>query len=124
MNDDLWVGQRVPTVTTASRFDYELLDPRSLSSVQERIQLIASKIRLHAFTIVEIGRELLKIKQEVSHGQFGALLRAEFGWDERTAQRYISVAVAFDGKTDTVSVLPPMSVDSRRSQERCGRAPR
>jgi hypothetical protein len=58
--------------------------------------------------IIEIGRELTAAKALVGHGNWEAWLRAEFGWEERTAQRHISVYETFgksDRLTDTASVM-------------------
>ncbi|MGC4033637.1 MAG: DUF3102 domain-containing protein [Tepidisphaeraceae bacterium] len=53
--------------------------------------------------IVEIGTRLNVVKQHLPHGAFGDWLDAEFGWNERTAQRMMGVATTF--KSDTVSDL-------------------
>jgi hypothetical protein len=46
----------------------------------------------------------------LSHGQFGRWLSAEFGWSERTAQRFLQAAEVFGSKADTVSVLEPTAI--------------
>jgi hypothetical protein len=51
------------------------------------------------------GQALIAVKKALPHGQFGPWLNAEFSWSERTAQRYMSAAEAFEGKSDTVSHL-------------------
>ena len=53
--------------------------------------------------IIEIGRRLSDAKKLVGHGKFLTWLAAEFKWEERTAQRFISVwllASKFDNLSD------------------------
>lgn len=42
-----------------------------------------------------MGRELIAAKAETAHGNWLAWLDDEFGWSERTARNYMSVAGAF-----------------------------
>jgi hypothetical protein len=57
-----------------------------------------------------IGRELILAKEDVDHGQWLPWLREKFGWDERTAQRYVGVAKVF--KSDSVSDLRTLTIDA------------
>ncbi|MGC4107040.1 MAG: DUF3102 domain-containing protein [Thermomicrobiales bacterium] len=56
--------------------------------------------------IIEMGRELIRVKGLLGHGQFGAWLEAEFGWSWKTANNFMNVAEHFSGKFETVSNLP------------------
>src|SRR5947208_15313192 len=40
-------------------------------------------------------RVTLAVKEALEHGHFGPWLKAEFGWGERTAQNFMSVAERF-----------------------------
>jgi len=79
-------------------FDYKALD----SDVRPRV--IDATTRLHVLErktgeqIVEIGRILMEVKERIGHGTFGEWLDAEFGWTDRTAQRFIQVATAFENR--------------------------
>lgn len=42
-----------------------------------------------------MGNDLLAVKEALPHGQFGPWLKAEFGWSERSAQNFMSVAERF-----------------------------
>src|SRR5205823_6552311 len=55
--------------------------------------------------LIEVGRELLSVKGAVGHGHFGAWLKAEFGWTERTAQNLMSVAERFGANPKLLSHL-------------------
>ena len=54
--------------------------------------------------ILEIGRRLAECKKLVGRGNWLAWLDQQFGWDERTAQRFMSVH-EFAGKSDKLSDL-------------------
>ncbi|WP_233384651.1 DUF3102 domain-containing protein [Methylobacterium sp. C25] len=60
--------------------------------------------------VLAIGRDLKAAKTHLRHGQFGRWLREEFGWSERTAQRYMQAARVFGDEPDTVSDLAPGAV--------------
>jgi hypothetical protein len=50
------------------------------------------------------------VKILLPHGQFGPWLATEFGWTERTAQRFMRAVEVFGSKADTVSVLEPTAI--------------
>lgn len=85
------------------RFDYE-----SLGSFAGEVKAAAAKIRQSlkrsVQEAIEIGHSLLHVKNLVKHGEFGYWLQAEFGWSERTAQNFMSVAERF--APATVADLP------------------
>jgi hypothetical protein len=54
--------------------------------------------------VIEIGRLLIECKKRIGHGNWLSWLEREFGWSDRTAERYIS-ASELAGKFDTVSNL-------------------
>jgi hypothetical protein len=86
----------------APGFDYAALP----TDTTEILQSTASRIRDRmCASIVETGRDLIKIKSVLEHGAFGAWLNAEIGMTERTAQNYMSAA-ELAGKYETVSYLP------------------
>jgi Protein of unknown function (DUF3102) len=53
---------------------------------------------------IEIGTDLIKVKEALGHGSFGHWLEKQFG-EKRTAQRLMQIAVKFASKNDTVSHL-------------------
>lgn len=82
-------------------FDYESVEPEYRTMIESRTQTIKERIRKTAQDIVEIGEMLTDVKECLPHGQFTLWLQIEFGWDVRSAQRFMSVAAMF--KSDTVS---------------------
>src|SRR4051794_38530721 len=70
----------------------------------------ADRIKQHMRgAILEVGTELLRIKERLLHGTFGKWLAAEFGLTERTAQNYMSAA-ELARECETVSVLRPKTL--------------
>jgi hypothetical protein len=60
-----------------------------------------------ATNIVDIGRELSRIRALLSHGEWGKWVSAELGISLRTAERFIRVAECLGAEIDTMSHLPP-----------------
>jgi hypothetical protein len=56
-------------------------------------------------SIVEIGQKLIAAKARVEHGEWLPWLATEFGWNARTAQKYMQVAEAFAIKYEPDSFL-------------------
>ncbi len=80
-------------------------------SLPERAQRIRDLVGTARVCIIEIGRELIAAKREVVHGDWLPWLRDEFGWTERTAQKYIAVAQAF-GKYELGSHFDGLTIDA------------
>ncbi|HEV2604767.1 MAG TPA: DUF3102 domain-containing protein [Microvirga sp.] len=79
----------------------------TLRGCAERIRAAHRDVTERVFLI---GRELAAAKVHLQHGHFRAWLQAEFGWSERTAQRYMQAVEVFGDKTDTVSVLEATAI--------------
>lgn len=92
-------------VVVAPGFNYSLI-----GDAADKVRSSAEKIRLTVQKtiedLIEVGQELLAVKEAVGHGHFGAWLRAEFGWTVRTAQNLMSVAERFGANTKLISHLP------------------
>lgn len=97
-------------VLRAGGFDYADLPAEVAVEARE----VADRVReAHARTVqtvIAMGRELLRVKGKLTHGQFGRWLDAEFGGGARTAQNYMSAAERFADKSETVSYLPTTTV--------------
>lgn len=59
---------------------------------------------------MEIGRDLLRMKERLGRGAFGPWITAEFSMTDRTAQNYMRAAMTLATKPEIVSVLPPVTV--------------
>jgi Protein of unknown function (DUF3102) len=85
----------------ATGFDYAALPAEISVEAKAAADRINGRMR---GTMIEVGTDLARVKDMLAHGQFGKWLKAEFGFSERTAERFIGAA-AFTVKHDTVSVL-------------------
>jgi hypothetical protein len=74
-----------------------------LSVLPELAREIRALIGVARASIVEIGEKLIAAKTQMEYGKWLPWLDREFGWNARTAQRYMQVAEAFSTKCDTVS---------------------
>jgi len=88
-------------------FDYALLPV----DVAVKAQTAASNIKLllkrTSEDIIEIGRELTAVKDQLPHGQFLPWIAAEFEMSERTARDFMQVADRFGGKSAIIADLKP-----------------
>lgn len=95
----------LPSINVGTRqsFDYSVLEAPAAEEARVAADRIRDRVKS---SIIDIGRELMKVKACLDHGQFGQWLKAEFGWTDRTARNYMSAADLANSKSETVSVLP------------------
>lgn len=104
------LDELIPTTseTTAIRgglrWDYSQAGDAA-DEVQRHAVEIKRSERRASEAIIEAGEHLLAVKGLLAHGQWLDWLGVEFGMSDRTAQRMMSVAEQFAGKSDTVSNL-------------------
>ena len=84
------------------QFSYATLAPDVADVARETAHQIRSRFK---WTFIDTGRDLLAVKNRLTHGQFGAWLKAEFDMADRTAERYMTGA-ALAAKSDKMSKLP------------------
>ena len=72
--------------------------------VRSAADRIRERVKKTVEDIIEVGNDLLAVKEALPHGQFLPWLRAEFGWSERSAQNFMSVAEQF--KSAKIADLP------------------
>jgi len=87
-------------------FDYAQLSPETARLLRETADQIRRWRRQTIKYIIETGLNLLGVRDNLEHGQFGIWLQAEFGWTDRTARNYMAAAEAFRDKTEIISDLP------------------
>jgi hypothetical protein len=86
-------------------FDYSPLEPTMAKQVRETADRIRDRVKTTIEDIIEVGNDLLAVKETLPHGQFSPWLKAEFGWGERMAQNFMSVADRFGTKTEIIADL-------------------
>ena len=85
-------------------FNYDLLETKVADKVRTSADRIRDRIKKTVEDIIEVGNDLLAVKEALPHGQFLPWIKAEFGWSERTAQNFMSVAEQF--KSAKIADLP------------------
>lgn len=91
-------------------FDYAVISADAAQLARQAVEKIRQRQQRVSREIIEIGADLLRVKDALGHGHFRRWLEAEFGWTDRTARNYMRVAEAFGAKSETVSVLPPTAL--------------
>lgn len=86
-------------------FNYDLLETKVAHQVRNSADRIREKVKKTLEDIIEVGNDLVAVRDALPHGQFGPWLRAEFGWTERTARNFMAVAERFGPKTEMISDL-------------------
>src|SRR4051794_9611635 len=98
------------TAQPAVPFDYATLDHASAKIVRTAASAINSRKRKIGCEFIAIGKELLKAKAQLEHGQWEKWLAVECDFTDRTAQRYMQAATVLGEKSDTVSFLNPSTI--------------
>ena len=75
--------------------NYDLLETKVADKVRTTADRIRQKVKKTLEDIIEVGNDLLAVKEALPHGEFGYWLKAEFGWGERMAQNFMAVAQTF-----------------------------
>jgi hypothetical protein len=89
----------------ARGFNYAGLEAKAAERAQAGAEKIRQMMRKSLDDLMDIGRELLAVKEALGHGRFQAWLDAEFGWSERMARNFMAVAARFS-KTAIIADLP------------------
>lgn len=87
-------------------FNYQQLDTHTRLFVQHRTDKIKVMIRRTAQDIIEIGENLIEVKERLGHGHFGTWLESEFGWSQYTAINFMRVADKFRNFPNLDDVAP------------------
>ena len=94
-------------VPAGLRFDYSALDADTAHAIMRAADSIKHRKTSIGRDLIGIGTDLIKVKDQLDHGRFGAWLDAEFGWSQRTARNYMMAAEAFAAKSEIVADLAP-----------------
>ena len=91
----------------ASQFDYGAIPPSLVPNLQAQAKLIKDMIAKTTEGLIEVGRNLIAVKQQLDHGQFIDWVEIEVGIVRRTAQSYMAIARLAEAKGATVALLRP-----------------
>lgn len=86
-------------------FDYAVFDPDKAHALRERAASIRKLRSNHIAAVVDAGRELIAVKEQLDHGQFSDWLQAECGFSLRTAENYMTASRFVDGKIANIAFL-------------------
>lgn len=88
-------------------FDYSALAPDLQVAVKTATERIKLRMKRTAEDIIEIGKDLIAIKEKLPHGQFLPWIASEFEMSEPTAKNFMAVARRFGDKTLIISDFNP-----------------
>lgn len=91
-------------------FSYAALSRGDEAEVREAAERIKLRLRRTAEDIIEIGRDLIAVKERLPHGQFLPWLEAEFGMSDETARKMMRVAEVYGPKIQSGWNFPPPTV--------------
>lgn len=80
-------------------------NPADEQFLRDAAARIKARINRTVMDIIDIGRELIDVKERIGHGNFLPWIDREFGMTDRTAQNFMNVASRF--QSETVSDLTP-----------------
>jgi hypothetical protein len=85
---------------------YLSLSRETAEKVQAATVRIRERMKRTVEDVIQIGRDLIKVKAVLGHGVFGKWLKTELGWSHKTSERFVSVAETFGPIFDNLSILP------------------
>jgi len=95
----------LPEGRGATVFNYVDIPEENRGEVHELVGRIRKNKTQMFVAGVVMGVDLLKLKHVLPHGQFGALLKREFQWTQKTAENYMKVARHFGAIIEPFSDL-------------------
>jgi hypothetical protein len=91
-------------------FDYAALSPELAEPLRKQASRIRDRLRATVTAVIEVGRDLIAVRQQLPHGQFGDWVVAECRFSRSTACNYMKAAEFADSlpadKFPTVGNLP------------------
>ncbi|MEO5375091.1 MAG: DUF3102 domain-containing protein [Alphaproteobacteria bacterium] len=88
-------------------FDYGRLTPTIATDIRAAAERIRVRMKRTAEDIIEIGRDLITVKEKLDHGQFLPWISKEFGMKEDMAQNFMRVARRFGDQIPNYSAFAP-----------------
>jgi Protein of unknown function (DUF3102) len=84
------------TAPKADTFDYTSVPEDLATKLRKQAARIKEKMKATVSAIIEVGRDLRAVKQQLAHGQFCCWVQAECGFTTRSAQKYMQSAELAD----------------------------
>lgn len=86
-------------------FDYSGWDKNLAKECQQAADRIRRRLKRSSEDIIEIGQDLIRIKNKLDHGKWERWIEQEFGLTARTANKMIAVAKKFGDRSELNSAL-------------------
>jgi hypothetical protein len=93
-------------------FTNDEISPEQQDIVDEATRVIHTYMERIGTDILEIGRQLTRVKAILAHGQFLQWVEQEFGLKERTAERWMTVYLRLGDQADLFRQLKPTALYS------------
>lgn len=91
-------------------FDYDGVPAETAKALRAQAARIRTLVKNTTAIIIQVGNDLIAVKQTIDHGKFLDWIEAECGFSVRTAENYIRAAEFAEGKNATVAILNPATV--------------
>jgi hypothetical protein len=88
-----------------TEFNYNDLDAKVADEAKAAAERIKGAIKKERNAIIEIGRDLIAMKDKLGHGNFGKWIDAEFDMSPSSAERYMHVAERIGDKIVSLTNL-------------------
>jgi hypothetical protein len=98
------------TAPKTNTFDYTSVSQDLATKLRNQASRIREKTKATVSAIIDIGNDLIAVKQHLEHGQFTEWVEAECGFSARSARLYTQAAHFAKDKTEMVSVLRPTTL--------------
>ncbi len=92
---------------TQAYFDYAVLPIDAALTARAAAERIKLRLKRTVEDIIEIGRELTAVKDQLPHGQFLPWVAAEFEMSQWTANQFMNAADRFGDKLEIITNLKP-----------------
>lgn len=96
--------------SVVAAFAYDSLPAEAAADLRAVADRIRDRGRRATADLIEIGRDLIAVKKRLEHGAFLAWIESEFTMTDRTARNFMQAAAWAEGKSETISDLPPTTV--------------
>ena len=93
----------------SSVFDYTGLEPAPRQLAARSARAIATQLARSTKSVIDMGRRLIAVREQLDNRQWQAWLRSEFRWSRSVASNYMRVAEKF-GDLNVVTRFQPSAL--------------
>lgn len=94
-------------IIESTSFNYSKLEPELAIDCRMTADRIRRKMKRAAEDVIEIGQDLIRIKNLLPHGMFGPWVESEFEMTHKTATNFMNVAIRLNKKIENFSYFKP-----------------